>query len=165
MPVTVSVTRADGTVEQVQVGTAVRQGDGFSLRLGELTIGGEGVVRAAAPARRAPSGAPGEPPTVFPPYGRSRGMPIRGASGQDLEFYATGARRTLADPEQGTLPRQGAGAADGHRGGAGPPGRRRRGGGRAAVAGRRAVLTFDAPEVLPCSNSPRSSGSTAGSAC
>ena len=25
-------------------------------------------------------------------------MPIRGASGQDLEFYATGARRTLADP-------------------------------------------------------------------
>ncbi len=100
MPVTVSVTRADGTVEQVQVGTAVRQGDGFSLRLGELTIGGEGVVRAAAPARRAPSGAPGEPPTVFPPYGRSRGMPIRGASGQDLEFYATGARRTLADPSK-----------------------------------------------------------------
>ena len=34
MPVTVSVTRADGTVEQVQVGTAVRRGDGFSLRLG-----------------------------------------------------------------------------------------------------------------------------------
>ena len=25
-------------------------------------------------------------------------MPIRGASAQDLEFYATGARRTLADP-------------------------------------------------------------------
>jgi hypothetical protein len=100
MPVTVSVTRADGTVEQVQVGTAVRRGDGFSVRLGELTIGGEGVVRAAAPARRAPSGAPGEPPTVFPPYGRSRGMPIRGASGQDLEFYATGARRTLTDPSK-----------------------------------------------------------------
>lgn len=100
MPVTVSVTRADGTVEQVQVGTAVRRGDGFSVRLVELTIGGEGVVRAAAPARRAPSGAPGEPPTVFPPYGRSRGMPIRGASGQDLEFYATGARRTLADPSK-----------------------------------------------------------------
>ena len=98
MPVTVSVTRADGTVEQVQVGTAVRRGEGFSVRLAELTIGGEGVVRAAAPARRAPAGAPGEPPTVFPPYGRSRGMPIRGASGQDLEFYATGARRTLADP-------------------------------------------------------------------
>ncbi|MGZ3445142.1 MAG: hypothetical protein ACXWK8_05025 [Myxococcaceae bacterium] len=99
MPVTVSVTRADGTVEQVQVGTAVRRGDGFSLRLAELTIGGEGVVRTAAPARRAAApAAPGEGPTVFPPYGRSRGMPIRGASVQDLEFYATGARRTLADP-------------------------------------------------------------------
>jgi len=98
MPVTVSVTRADGTVEQVQVGTAVRRGDGFSLRLAELTIGGEGVVRTAAPARRAAASAAGEGPTVFPPYGRSRGMPIRGASVQDLEFYATGARRTLADP-------------------------------------------------------------------
>ncbi|HUM09425.1 MAG TPA: hypothetical protein VLT82_00580 [Myxococcaceae bacterium] len=97
MPVTVSVTRADGTVEQVQVGTAVRRGDGFSVRLTELTIGGEGGVRAA-PSRRAPSGSPGEPPTVFPPYGRSRGMPIQGANAQDLEFYATGARRTLADP-------------------------------------------------------------------
>ena len=98
IPVTVSVTRADGTVEQVQIGTAVRRGDGFSVRLAELTIGGEGVVRAAAPARRAPAAGPGEPPTVFPPYGRSRGMPIRGASAQDLDFYATGARRTLADP-------------------------------------------------------------------
>jgi len=98
MPVTVSVTRADGTVEQVQVGTAVRRGDGFSIRLSELSVGGEGGARAsAAPRRPAPSSS-GEPPTVFPPYGRSRGMPIRGASAQDLEFYATGARRTLADP-------------------------------------------------------------------
>ncbi len=99
LPVTVSITRADGTVEQVQIGTAVRRGDGFSVRLGELTIGGEGGTRSAgAPARRAQASAPGDPPTVFPPYGRSRGMPIRGASAQDLEFYATGARRTLADP-------------------------------------------------------------------
>jgi hypothetical protein len=99
LPVTVSITRADGTVEQVQIGTAVRRGDGFSVRLGELTIGGEGGTRSAgAPARRAPPSAPGDPPTVFPPYGRSRGMAIRGASAQDLDFYATGARRTLADP-------------------------------------------------------------------
>ena len=97
LPVTVSVTRADGIVEQVQIGTAVRRGDGFSVRLVELTIGGEGGARSA-PGRRAAPAAPGEPPTVFPPYGRSRGMPIRGASAQDLEFYATGARRTLADP-------------------------------------------------------------------
>ena len=98
LPVTVSVTREDGSVEHVQVGTAVRRGEGFSVRLFELTIGSGGeAVRTAGPARRAPS-APGEPPTVFPPYGRSKGQPIRGASAQDLEFYATGARRTLADP-------------------------------------------------------------------
>ena len=98
MPVTVSVTRADGTVEQVQVGTAVRRGDGFSIRLSELSVGGEGGARASAALRRPAPSSSGEPPTVFPPYGRSRGMPIRGASAQDLEFYATGARRTLADP-------------------------------------------------------------------
>jgi hypothetical protein len=40
-------------------------------------------------------GAGGE---VFPPYGRSKGMPIRGATMQDLEFYANGSRRSLADP-------------------------------------------------------------------
>ena len=34
---------------------------------------------------------------VFPPYGRSKGQPIHGASMQDLEFYANGSRRSLAD--------------------------------------------------------------------
>ena len=98
LPVTVSITHADGTVEQVQVGTAVRRGDSFSVRLAELTIEGEAGTRSAGPARRAAPAGPGDPPTVFPPYGRSRGMAIRGASAQDLDFYATGARRTLADP-------------------------------------------------------------------
>jgi hypothetical protein len=37
---------------------------------------------------------------VFPPYGRSKGAPIQGASIQDLEFYANGARRTLSDPSK-----------------------------------------------------------------
>jgi hypothetical protein len=35
---------------------------------------------------------------VFPPYGRSKGMPIAGASPQDIEFYINGCRRTLDDP-------------------------------------------------------------------
>ena len=34
---------------------------------------------------------------VFPNYGRSKGMPVAGASVQDLEFYANGCRRSLAD--------------------------------------------------------------------
>jgi hypothetical protein len=93
-PVTVAVTRPDGKVEQVRVGTATKQGDGFSLTLGEMTIGGTADRASAAPARRTASG--NEP--VFPPYGRSKGAPIRGGTMQDLEYYANGARRTLDDP-------------------------------------------------------------------
>ena len=96
-PVTVAVTRPDGKVEHVRVGTAVRRGDGFALQLGELAIGG-----AAEPERRGHAGATaaGGAPAgmVFPPYGRSKGAPIAGATTQDLEYYASGARRSLADP-------------------------------------------------------------------
>jgi len=97
LPVTVAVTRSDGSVEHVRVGTAIRQGEGFSLHLGEMEIGG---AARAEPRRRAPAAAPGDGPTVFPPYGRSKGAPIHGASIQDLEFYANGARRTLSDPSK-----------------------------------------------------------------
>jgi hypothetical protein len=37
---------------------------------------------------------------VFPPYGRSKGAPIAGASVQDLEFYIGGSRRSLDDPSK-----------------------------------------------------------------
>lgn len=101
-PVTVAVRRPDGSVEQVRVGTATRTSEGFSLQLGELTIGAAPVQRSAAPSYSAPSGrgSPGDGPSVFPNYGRSKGMPISGASQQDLEFYANGARRSLGDPSK-----------------------------------------------------------------
>ena len=35
---------------------------------------------------------------VFPKYGRSAGLPIRGATTSDLNFYRSGCERTLADP-------------------------------------------------------------------
>lgn len=95
-PVTVLVKRADGSTESVRVGTAVRVDDGFRLTLGELSIG-----LAADPARaRAPrdAAASGDQGMVFPPYGRSKGQPIAGASVQDLEFYINGSRRSLDDP-------------------------------------------------------------------
>jgi hypothetical protein len=97
-PVTVLVQRPDGTAEHVRVGTAVRVGDSFRLTLGELAIG---TTPDSAPARRraAPSPAGGEG-MVFPPYGRSRGAPIAGASIQDLEFYINGSRRSLDDPSK-----------------------------------------------------------------
>jgi len=102
-PVTVAVRRPDGRVEQVRVGTAVRTEEGFSLKLGELSIGG--TPEAAPAARRASSGAGGGgggggDMSVFPNYGRSKGGPIRGATMQDLEYYANGARRSLADPSK-----------------------------------------------------------------
>jgi hypothetical protein len=96
-PVTVAVTAADGSVEHVRVGTAVRAGDGFRLTLGELAIGAVPDTAATALRRAAPPAA-SEGGMVFPPYGRSKGAPIAGASAQDLEFYANGCRRTLNDP-------------------------------------------------------------------
>ncbi len=94
-PVTVAVTRSDGRVEQVRVGTAFRSGDGFTLRLGDMTIGA--TADAAAPRREPIAAAPGGG-MVFPPYGRSKGQPIAGATMQDLEYYAAGCKRTLGDP-------------------------------------------------------------------
>ena len=96
-PVTVQVQRPNGSTEQVRVGTAVRVGDSFRLTLGELAIG---TTPDAAPARRPASSSGGGEGMVFPPYGRSRGAPIAGASIQDLEFYIGGSRRSLDDPSK-----------------------------------------------------------------
>jgi hypothetical protein len=100
-PVTVLVKRPDGSTESVRVGTAVRAGDGFRLSLGELSIGATPDARSAsAPPPRAAAPSPGGDGLVFPPYGRSRGAPIAGASIQDLEFYINGSRRSLDDPSK-----------------------------------------------------------------
>lgn len=94
-PVTILVKRPDGSTESVRVGTAVKSGDGFRLSLGELSIEGNADA-PSAPARRAATSH--DTGLVFPPYGRSKGAPIAGASVQDLEFYINGCRRTLDDP-------------------------------------------------------------------
>ena len=99
-PVTVGVTRPDGSVEQVRVGTATRTEDGFTLAMGELSIGSTPVAapRAGASAGRPAGGGGADGGMVFPPYGRSKGMPVKGGSMQDLEYYANGCKRTLNDP-------------------------------------------------------------------
>jgi hypothetical protein len=94
-PVTIRVQRPDGSTESVRVGTAVQSGDGFRLSLGELSIE-PNADPAGAPARR--PAASHDTGLVFPPYGRSKGAPVAGASVQDLEFYISGCRRTLDDP-------------------------------------------------------------------
>jgi len=90
LPVHVAVHRPDGT--------AVRSGDGFVLRLGELTIGepASTAPRSARPVAPRSTGLP----TSLPNYGRSKGAPIFGASASDLKYYAEGARRSLADPSK-----------------------------------------------------------------
>ena len=97
LAVWIEVKRSDGSMEKVRVGSATRDGDGFVLKLGELNLGGAGAP-AAAPARASGGGGGGGGGEVFPNYGRSKGMPIRGASRQDLDFYKNGANRTLNDP-------------------------------------------------------------------
>jgi hypothetical protein len=100
-PVTVLVKRPDGSSESVRVGTAVRSDDGFRLSLGELSIGAVADTASYAARRPAASsggGGGGGDGLVFPPYGRSKGAPIAGATVNDLEFYMSGCKRTLADP-------------------------------------------------------------------
>lgn len=88
--------------ERTRVGTAMREADGsFTLQLGDLVIGSQAVAPPMTSAPRAASSySAGGLPTVFPNYGRSKGGPIQGATQQDLEYYANGARRSLADPSK-----------------------------------------------------------------
>ena len=100
LAVTMAIRRPDGSVEHVQVGTAVRSGDGFTVTLEPMQVGGAAAApsRSASAPRSAAPRSSGGGGMVFPNYGRSKGQPIHGASMQDLEFYANGARRTLNDP-------------------------------------------------------------------
>ncbi|MFN7131597.1 MAG: hypothetical protein ACK4N5_05905 [Myxococcales bacterium] len=75
-----------------RVGSATKTADGFNVVLGDVKIGSEPVKSAPRPAPT------GELPTTFPNYGRSKGAPIVGASAQDLDYYANGARKSLNDP-------------------------------------------------------------------
>lgn len=103
-PVWVSVTRDDGRVEQVRVGSAMKTGDGFTVAFDAMVIGAQPMsaaprAAAAASTSRPPPPGGGEG-LLLPNYGRSKGMPVVGASLQDLEFYANGSRRSLSDPSK-----------------------------------------------------------------
>ena len=75
-----------------QIGIATRDGDDadFTILLGSLVIGGAPVARPAASGGGA----------IFPPYGRSKGAPVAGATRGDLDYYAAGCRRSLDDPSK-----------------------------------------------------------------
>ncbi len=52
----------------------------------------------AVSSARASSGKGSGSGDVFPNYGRGKNQPIRGAAMSELEYYASGCERTLADP-------------------------------------------------------------------
>lgn len=57
------------------------------------------TAQVAALGKVAPRAAvSGSGELTLPNYGKSKNMPIAGASLQDLEYYANGARRSIADP-------------------------------------------------------------------
>lgn len=64
----------------------------------QATVDALNAAQPSKPSKPAQTSFTGELPTMFPPYGRSNGQPIRGATPGDLEFYANGAKRSLADP-------------------------------------------------------------------
>jgi hypothetical protein len=86
--------------EKVRIGwAAADEVEGFVLELPGLRIGGE--PEKSQPARSSGGGRDfGGGGGVFPPYGRSKGQPIRGAEMSQLQFYADRARQTLADPSK-----------------------------------------------------------------
>src|SRR5688572_15495502 len=87
--------------EKVKVGSATKEGDGFVLRLGEMTMAAAPAGSRASSGASAGGGGGGDlSGGVLPNYGRSKGMPVRGASMQDLEFYLNGCKRTLNDPSK-----------------------------------------------------------------
>lgn len=90
----VTVTLATGA--KVRIGTAVTTEEGFDLRFDVLSIGGTADAQRSRPSNGDFGGGGG----IFPNYGKSKGAPISGASMQDLEYYANGARRSLGDPSK-----------------------------------------------------------------
>jgi hypothetical protein len=80
------------------------------------TAEGRGAWSAPQPAPRREAQAPGNVPArsarppqtsspattglMFPPYGRSKGQPVSGATLGDLQFYADGCKRTLDNPQK-----------------------------------------------------------------
>lgn len=84
---------------KTRIGTAHQSEDGsFVLVLGGTL--GIGPAETSGRASGASSGGGGGGGVVFPPYGRSKGAPIAGASMQDLEFYKRGCERSLNDPSK-----------------------------------------------------------------
>lgn len=84
------VTMIDGSLST----TPAEEMDGLDVSPSRQTIN----APASQPARPAPKPSSAAPGALLPNYGRLKGQPIAGAPAKDLEFYANGCRRSIADP-------------------------------------------------------------------
>jgi hypothetical protein len=94
MPKNWNVKALDEKGQWVRIGVAVEL-DAESIG---LTIGQMQAVPASAPVAASAPVSAGPTPTTFPNYGRSKNEPIAGAARDTLDYYAAGARRSIADP-------------------------------------------------------------------
>lgn len=70
-------------------------------KLNEILVKLDALAAAVAALKTAPrAAASSDGGAVFPNYGGAKGQPIKGAAQKDLEYYANGARRSLADPSK-----------------------------------------------------------------
>lgn len=84
VPITLALTRKDGTVKRVRLGVAVSGEDGLTLQVAEAGLERLRELLLGRPAPEVPAAAPAG----------------SHASIHELEQYAARARRTLADPSK-----------------------------------------------------------------
>lgn len=85
--------------QKVRVGTAYKDGDGFTLAFGGLSIGATPDVPSTQ--RRAASGDSGASGGArLPNFGKSAGQPVHGASLRDLTFYQSVLAKNVEDPSK-----------------------------------------------------------------
>lgn len=85
-----------GAAMEVTAGTWMDEATILALCKAAVAYANEREIDAMSRVKpKTPSGG-----AVFPPYGKTAGQPVAGASMRDLEFYRAGCVRTLADPEK-----------------------------------------------------------------
>ena len=66
----------------------------------ELKRGRAAWEASAAATKARDAGRPASDGVCFGNFGRSKGLPVKGASASDLAFYRAAAERSLADPSK-----------------------------------------------------------------
>lgn len=83
------------------IGSAITYARRYSLAPLVGVVTEEDDDGSAASGRDAETGTPEEAvPAMFPPFGKAKGEPIKGAAPQELEWYAARMKESVADPDK-----------------------------------------------------------------